>query len=257
MLMQEKRKDPKTVVITGGNRGIGEAVTRAFYDAGYYVVVGGRTDTGLAEKLGDRARFQKIDVCLEQDAHVLAETAIKWTGRLDAYINCAGFSGWRPVGDVDEEFWNRMIDTNLKGAFWGCKAAAKILKQGGCIINISSVAGKRGSANNAVYCASKFGVNGITQALAKELGLRGIRVNAVCPVYVKTSGLLEALSDKRSPAQGRDVETYLEKFADENAALKRLPTEDEVARVCLFLASDEASAITGQCINVDCGVLPQ
>jgi 3-oxoacyl-[acyl-carrier protein] reductase/meso-butanediol dehydrogenase/(S,S)-butanediol dehydrogenase/diacetyl reductase len=150
-----------------------------------------------------------------------------------------------------------MIDTNLKGTFWGCKVASENLSAGGCIINISSLAGKRGSANNSVYCASKFGVNGLTQALAKELGPRGIRVNAVCPVYIQTKGLVEALSDKRSPTQGEDIESYLEKFAAENAALKRLPTGEEVAEMCLFLASDEASATTGQCINVDCGVLPQ
>lgn len=255
--MQKKTKISKTVIITGGNRGIGEAIARAFYSKDYYVLIGAQTDTGLAEKLGNRARFQKIDVRRERDSHALVKMAIKWTGRLDIYINCAGFSGWRPIDEVDEDFWSRMVDINLKGTFWGCKAAAKVLKKNGCIINISSIAGKRGSANNSVYCASKFGVNGITQALAKELGSRGIRVNAVCPVYVKTKGLVEALSDKRSPAQGENVGSYLEKFAAENAALKRLPTGDEVASVCLFLASDAASAITGQCINVDCGVLPQ
>ena len=138
-----------------------------------------------------------------------------------------------------------------------CKVAAENLSEGGCIINISSIAGKRGSANNSVYCVSKFGVNGLTQALAKELGPKGIRVNAVCPVYIQTKGLMEALGNKRSPTQGKDIDLYLKIFAAENAALKRLPTGDEVAKMCLFLASDKASAITGQCIHVDCGVLPQ
>ncbi|MBW1775707.1 MAG: SDR family oxidoreductase, partial [Deltaproteobacteria bacterium] len=109
----------------------------------------------------------------------------------------------------------------------------------------------------SVYCASKFGVNGITQALSKELGPRGIRVNAVCPVYVQTEGLLEALKEKDAPAQGDNVECYLQDFTAANAALQRLPTGEEIAQVCLFLASSGASAITGQCINVDCGVLPQ
>ena len=124
-------------------------------------------------------------------------------------------------------------------------------------MNISSLAGKRGSSNNAVYCATKFGVNGITQALAKELGPRGIRVNAVCPVYVETDRIRSALSGADSPAQGQDVDAYLAAFAATQTALGRLPLAEEVARVVYFLASPAASAITGQCINVDCGTLPQ
>lgn len=255
--MEKKNQASKTVVVTGGNRGIGEAISRAFHYAGYFVVIGARTDTGLAKELGKRAKFIQADVRNEADHRLLARTAAEWTGRLDVYINCAGFSGWRPVDQIDEAFWNTMIDTNLKGTFWGCKVAAECLSTGGCIINISSIAGKRGSANNSVYCASKFGVTGLTQALAKELGLKSIRVNAVCPVYVQTEGLLKALAEDCSPCCGIDTAVYLEKFAAENAALKRLPTAEEVAKVCLFLASDEASAITGQSINVDCGVLPQ
>ena len=150
-----------------------------------------------------------------------------------------------------------MIDTNLKGAFFGCRAAAEHLGKGGCIVNISSLAGKRGSAKNSVYCASKFGVNGITQALAKELGARGIRVNAICPVYVQTDGLLEALEAEDAPPGGVAVDVYLKDFAASQAALKTLPTGEEIGQACLFLASEGSSAITGQCINVDCGVLPQ
>lgn len=247
----------RTVVVTGGTRGIGVAITRAFYASGAYVVVGARKDNGLADELGTRARFQATDVRKRLDHHALVHEALEWTGRLDVFVNCAGLSGWRRVDRVDEEFWMEIIDTNLKGTFFGCQAAAVALQQQGCIINVSSLAGKRGSAHNAIYCASKFGVNGITQALAKELGPRGIRVNAVCPVYVETEGLLEALVGQDAPAAGKDVEAYLSEFTRMNSALGSLPTADEVARVCLFLASPEASAITGQCINVDCGVLPQ
>ncbi len=124
-------------------------------------------------------------------------------------------------------------------------------------VNVSSLAGKRGSANNAAYCAAKFGVNGLTQALAKELGAAGIRVNAVCPVYVETDGLAEALAEPNSPAGGGEVDEYLAGFAHDNAALGRLPTAGEVAELCWYLASAPAAAVTGQCINVDCGVLPQ
>jgi 3-oxoacyl-[acyl-carrier protein] reductase/meso-butanediol dehydrogenase/(S,S)-butanediol dehydrogenase/diacetyl reductase len=149
-----------------------------------------------------------------------------------------------------------MIGTNLKGAFWGCKAAVSAMTDKGSIINISSIAGKRGSANNSLYCASKFGMNGLTQALAKEVGPRGIRVNAVCPVLIPTEGLIDALKSPYGPAKG-DPEAFISKFAMENAALKRLPSGAEVAAMCVFLASEAASAISGQCINVDCGVFTQ
>jgi NAD(P)-dependent dehydrogenase (short-subunit alcohol dehydrogenase family) len=246
----------KTVVITGGNRGIGLGITEAFVDAGYFVVVGARKEDGLAKRFGDRVAFRTTDV-RDESAHArLAQVAVDKTGSLDCYVNNAGFSAWRPIDQIDEAFFTEIIATNLKGAFWGCKAAAHAMKQGGSIVNISSIAGKRGSANNTAYCASKFGMNGLTQSLAKEVGPRGIRVNAVCPVLIATAGLLEALEGPFSPSKG-DAEAFLSKFTADNAALKRLPTASEVASMCVFLASEAASAVTGQCINVDCGVFPQ
>ena len=246
-----------TVVITGGGKGIGASIARSFHQAGYHVVLGSRQDSGLAGKLGDRAMFHAVDVCQRDQVERLVDTAVEWSGGLDAMVNNAGFSEWRPLDAVDEAFWVRMIETNLSGTYWGCQAAAAALAAGGSIVNLSSLAGKRGSANNSVYCASKFGVNGITQALAKELGGRGIRVNAVCPVYVRTEGLLAALEDENAPPGGAPVDAYLRDFAASQAALKHLPSGEEIGQACVFLASEAASAITGQCINVDCGVLPQ
>ena len=161
-----------------------------------------------------------------------------------------------PIEEIDDEFFDHLIDTNLKSVIWGCKSAVSAMNENGAIINISSLAGKRGSSNNAVYCATKFGVNGVTQSLAKELGPRGIRVNALCPVLVKTDGLMAALREDYSPGTG-DPESFLETFLKSNAALGRLPTSLEVGQTALFLAGDQATAITGQCINVDCGVFPQ
>jgi 3-oxoacyl-[acyl-carrier protein] reductase/meso-butanediol dehydrogenase/(S,S)-butanediol dehydrogenase/diacetyl reductase len=130
------------------------------------------------------------------------------------------------------------------------------MKDGASVINISSIAGKRGSSNNSAYVATKFAMNGLTQSLAKEVGSRGIRVNGVCPVLISTAGLMEALKSPSGPAKGNGAE-FISKFANENAALKRLPTGAEVAALCIFLSSDAASAITAQNINVDCGVFPQ
>ena len=246
----------KTAIITGGSRGIGLSITEAFINAGYAVVVGARSDMGIENRFGGKARYVSMDVRQEKGHRQLAETALDWTGHVDVYVNNAGFSEWRPIELIDEDFFDRLIGTNLKGAFWGCKVAADVFQKDGAIINVSSIAGKRGSSNNTLYCASKFGMNGLTQALAKEVGLGGIRVNAVCPVLIPTEGLINALKSPYGPAKG-DPETFISKFAEENAALKRLPTGAEVAAMCVFLASDAALAITGQCINVDCGVLPQ
>jgi 3-oxoacyl-[acyl-carrier protein] reductase/meso-butanediol dehydrogenase/(S,S)-butanediol dehydrogenase/diacetyl reductase len=247
----------RTVVITGGGKGIGEAISRAFDEDGYRVLIASRSDSGLADELGDRARFVQCDVTEPDDLHAAARAAVDWTGQLDVFINNAGISAWRPVDEIDAAFWNEMLAVNLSGAFFGCQAAAEHLPRGGSIVNISSLAGQRGSANNTAYCAAKFGVNGVTQSLAKELGARGIRVNAVCPVYVSTDGLLEALDEPNAPPAGQPVDQYLADFAGSQTALGVLPAAEEVAQACLYLASDGASAITGQCINVDCGVFPR
>ena len=247
----------QTVIITGGTKGIGAGIARKFLAEGWHVLVGARSKSGLAKETHERMKFHVMDVRFESDHQVLVKTALEWTGALNCYINCAGFSKWSPIGAVDEQFWDKMLNTNLKGTFWGCKTAVEHLSADGSIINVSSLAGKRGSANNSVYCASKFGVNGLTQALAKELGPRGICFNSVCPVYVETESILESLRETGSPAKGENVKDYLRDFTESQTALNRLPKVNDVAELCLYLTSPAASAITGQCINVDCGVLPQ
>ena len=247
----------RTVIVTGGSRGIGAEISAAFHAAGFRVVIAARTDTGLASKLGERARFIACDVRGVESLRALVKQTIDWAGRLDVLVNNAGVSAWRPLAGIDEEFWQEMVDTNLKSVLFACQAAAPHLPRGGSIVSISSLAGKRGSVNNAVYCATKFGVNAVTQSLAKELGPSGIRVNAVCPVYVETPGLAHALGEAVSPAGGQPTPRYLETFAATQTALGVLPTAAQVAAACVFLASSSASAITGQCLNVDCGVMPQ
>jgi NAD(P)-dependent dehydrogenase (short-subunit alcohol dehydrogenase family) len=249
--------DSRTIVVTGGGTGIGRAITEAFHAAGDHVVIASRRDRGAAAQVGPRARFMECDVRRPEALARLFDDATRWRGRLDGLVNNAGYSGWRPLSDIDEAFWDDMLATNLKSVLFASQAAAARMAAGAFILNISSLAGKRGSANNAAYCASKFGVNGLTQALAKELGARKIRVNAVCPVYVETAGLDEALHDPRSPAGDDDVAHYLGEFARTQSALGVLPQAAQIASACVFLASDAAAAITGQCLNVDCGVMPQ
>ncbi len=246
----------KTLVITGGNKGIGLEITKYFLEKGYNVVVGARTSMPKNLDKNNKLKFLKINATIESDHNKLSKLALKHFGYIDVYINNVGISEWRPIEKIDKKFLDYIFNTNLKSFFWGCKTAIKFMNKGGSIINISSIAGKRGSKNNSVYSASKFGINGLTQSLSKEVGNKGIRINSVCPVLIMTKGLVKALKSNYSPAKG-DVESFLKKFSKDQSALNRLPKAEEIAKTCFFLASDNASAITGQSINVDCGVFPQ
>lgn len=247
----------KSVVITGGNRGIGRSITECFVKNGYTVIVGARISNDVERIDPDKVIFHAMDV-RDEAAHIdLAQKAINATGTLNAWVNNAGISAWKPIGEIDDQFFDDLMGINLKGAFWGCKAAAHHMSEnGGAIVNISSIAGKRGSAKNAMYCATKFGMNGLTQSLAKELGPQGIRVNALCPVLIKTDGLMTALEEEHAPANG-DPEGFLANFLKANSATGTLPRGEDVGNMAVFLSADENQAITGQCINVDCGVFPQ
>lgn len=245
----------RTVAVTGGNSGIGEQVARLFHERGDRVVVCSRSPRSGSLPRG--IRHVRADAGHREEMRRFVREARAGGGGLDVFVNCAGLSLWKPITKVDEKFVTEMIESNLLSALWGSAEAARALRRGGTLVNLSSLAGKRGSANNSVYCAMKFAVNGITQALAKELGPRGIRVNAVCPVYVRTKQILRSLKESVSPTGGGSVEKYLKSFASSQTALGRLPSGREVAEVVFFLASPAAAAVTGQCLNVDCGTLPQ
>jgi 3-oxoacyl-[acyl-carrier protein] reductase/meso-butanediol dehydrogenase/(S,S)-butanediol dehydrogenase/diacetyl reductase len=245
-----------TVIITGGSKGIGWEFVQTYARNGYKVISGARSiREEIPEDISENIKQVVANVKRREDHVNLVKIALDWTNNLDCYINNAGFSEWRPIASVNEDFIKDMFETNLYGYFWGAQAAATVLKTGGSILNISSLAAKRGTRNNSVYSATKFGVTGLTQSLCKELGPKGIRVNAVCPVLIETPGLVDALNQKDSPANG-DTGLFLTNFSASQTALGRLPSVKEVAQLCLFLTSKNATGITGQSINVDCGVLP-
>lgn len=244
----------RTVVVTGGSRGIGLAIARAFVAAGDRVVVGARNPTPEVTELG--ADFVATDVRDRDQVHALVDHAVERHGGLDVMVNNAGVSVWRTLQHIDADFFRQLVDTNLAGVLWGCQAAAERMGPGGAIVNMASLAGRRGSPNNSVYCASKFGVVALTQSLSRELGPRGIRVNGICPVYVRTDTLVRNLGGDHPDDPGADPHGFLDRFGATSTALGRIPLAAEVARTCLFLASDQASGITGQNLHVDCGTLP-
>lgn len=245
----------KHLVITGGSKGLGLDISIKFLEMGWRVTSGSRSTHNSELDISNHFSHNKVDVRSRESVDEFLQFTASRYGRIDCFINNSGFSEWKSLDAISEEFLLDMLQTNLMGYFWGSQSAAKYLSRGGSLINISSLAARRGTPNNSAYVASKFGVTGLTQSLAKELGSVGIRVNAVCPVLIRTEGLIEALGSEFSPAKG-NPDKFLSNFAKEQTALGFLPSGEDVANLCLFLASNEAKAITGQSINVDCGVLP-
>ncbi len=246
----------KSVVITGGSKGIGLELVKFYAEKGFIVISGSRTKFDQHHSsISANVHEIEIDVTMPESHEKLVAEAINRTGNLDVYINNAGFSEWRSLQNIDVKFLESMFNTNVFGYFWGTKAASKVMKPGSSIINVSSLAARRGTPNNSAYSSSKFAITGLTQSTAKELGKSGIRVNAVCPVLIETPGLVDALKSNQAPSVGQPTE-FLEHFALTQTALGHLPTARDVAELCYFLSSESAKAITGQSINVDCGVLP-
>lgn len=245
----------KIAIVTAGNKGIGLEITKTLLKNNYEVIVGGKSEF-LDQETKNKINFIRGDLKELNTHKKLVDKALRINKKIDLYVNNVGLSDWKPIEKIDEDFLDKLIKTNLYSAFWGCKSCAPHMSENGSIINISSIAGKRGSKNNSVYAATKFAMNGLTQSLAKELGSRKIRVNAICPVLIKTKGLVDALKKEYSPAY-LNFDNFFEEFINNQTALGRLPEAKEVAEMVVFLASKKASAITGQCINVDCGVFPQ
>jgi NAD(P)-dependent dehydrogenase (short-subunit alcohol dehydrogenase family) len=185
----------------------------------------------------------------------LFAAAARRTGRVDVLVNNAGQTG--PVGaiaDVDLDAWRDCIETNLFGAMHCLRVAARVMgaQRGGSIINMSSRMGLHGYPMRTAYCATKFALIGMTEAVAREIGPMGVRVNALCPGAV-SGELMDRVIARRAAVEGRPPEAIIKEAYTDTAALRRWLSPEEVATAALFLASDASSAITGERIKVDCG----
>ena len=251
--------EDRVVLVTGAARGIGRAVCRAVAEAGADVVVTDRDRSSLeasveaVEAAGGRALAAAMDVRDPAAVEAVFDRAVAEGGRLDGLVNNAGVIEMAPALESDEGAWERQFDVNVQGLFRCCRAAARRMAGGGAIVNVASNAGKVGYPNMAAYNASKAAVINLTRSLASEWAGRDVNVNAVCPGGVKT-GMLERVAAWIADRYGGEPEQILAEMPPEQ--LGRLIQPIEVARVVVFLLSDEARAIRGQAINVDGGDTP-
>jgi 3-oxoacyl-[acyl-carrier protein] reductase len=231
----------RTALVTGGSRGIGRAIALELGRAGASVLVGYRSGAEEAEavaaEIGGRA--VQGDVASADDAKRLVEEA----GELHVLVNNAGITRDGLIARMSDEDFHDVIAANLNGVFHTCRAAARgmMRRRSGAIVNISSVVGLHGNPGQTNYAASKAGIIGFTKALARELGMRGVRANVVAPGYVKT-----ALTDVL-PEPAREAMLA-------NTPLGRLGEPQDIAGAVRFLCSDEASFITGEVLLVDGGL---
>lgn len=244
-----KRFEGKTVVITGGNSGIGLATAKLFHAEGAKLAISGRDQKTLDEAvktIGNGTLAVKADVSKLEDIDKLYAQVTAKFGKIDALFANAGIAKFAPAADSNEELFDETFDINVKGLFYTVQKALPLLNNNAGVVLNSSIVSSKGNPGSTVYSASKAAVRSFARTFAAELVDRGIRVNVVSPGPIKTP-ILE---------KGGMPQAALDAFAENIKAripMKRFGTPEEVGRAVLFLASDEASYITGVELNVDGG----
>ena len=252
----------KIAIITGGAQGLGAALCEQLAREGAHVVVADlnlegaeATAAEIAAQTGQRTLAVQVDVTDEAQVAAMVDRTVAEFGRLDILVSNAGILISGAADEFDARKWQAVINVNLVGYFLVAKHAIRVMRphKSGVIIQINSKSGKKGSFKNSAYAASKFGGIGLTQSLALELAEEGIRVNAVCPGNLLDSPLwTESLFKQYARNQGITEEAVRQKYV-EQVPMKRGCTYEDVCNVVVFLASDQASYMTGQAINVTGG----
>jgi sorbitol-6-phosphate 2-dehydrogenase len=254
--------EDKVAIVTGGAQGLGAAICQRVAREGAHIVVAdlnlaGAQETAaeIADQTGREAIAVGVDVTDERQVEAMVQRAVDQFGRLDVLVSNAGILIAEAVDEFPAGKWRAVIDVNLVGYFLCAKHAARVMKEqrSGAIIQINSKSGKKGSYKNSAYAASKFGGIGLTQSIALELAEYGVRANAICPGNLLDSPLwVDSLYAQYAKKWGITEEEVRQKYVDQ-VPMGRGCTYQDVTNVVVFLASDQASYMTGQAINVTGG----
>ena len=243
-------------LVTGGGRGIGRAIAHALAGPDTCVAIAGRTRAELVatakdlERLGGTAVVIEMDVTSEESVAAGMGELARSVDRLDVLVNNAGIGGGEPVAGSDVARWRAVVDTNVTGTYLVTREAIGAMREGGRIVNISSVLGRFGVSGYTAYCASKHAVIGFTRALALELAPRQITVNALCPGWVNTEMAAEGM--RQGAAATEQTFEQFREGALGVVPIRRIIEPEEVAGLVRFVASPAAAAVTGQTYNI-CG----
>lgn len=257
--MDSERMDGNVFVITGASSGMGRAMAEDFARRGAKIAVfdldedGGNRTVDDIRMADGTAEFYKVSVTDKSAVREAATKVEKSFGPLTSWVNSAGVSKMAPFLDCSEELWDLTVDVNLKGTFLCCQVAIEkmLAHGGGTILNMSSLSGKKPSSWQTIYCASKFGVQGLTQSIAKEFADRNIRVNSICPGIVPTE-MWGKLKYEYARKRNLDPEEVMDYFKN-GIPMHRLVDMQDVINAAVFLLTDSSSYLTGQSINLTGG----